>query len=102
MERSKYIRPRKIQAHVIPLVMEGRDVKGHAETGSGKTAAFMLSIINALMKMDRSDSNPIDKPSPYALIIEPTRELCAQICEQGRKFAYGSNLSNLKILYLNF
>lgn len=68
----------------------GRDIKGHAETGSGKTAAFMLPIINSIMKIDKSNQNVMDKPSPYAIIIEPTRELCSQVYEQGRKFAYGN------------
>lgn len=89
VERSKYITPRKIQAHVIPLVLEGRDVKGHAETGSGKTAAFLLPIINALMKVDRTGARSLDPPAPYALVIEPTRELCKQVFEQGVKFSYG-------------
>lgn len=67
----------------------GRDIKGHAETGSGKTAAFMLPIINIIMKIDRSEINVMEKPAPYALVIEPTRELCNQVYEQGRKFAFG-------------
>lgn len=50
----------------------------------------MLPIINCIMKIDQSQKNVLDKPSPYAIIIEPTRELCNQIYEQGRKFAHGN------------
>ncbi|KAI1693206.1 DEAD/DEAH box helicase domain-containing protein [Ditylenchus destructor] len=88
---AKCIRPRKIQSMTIPLVLEGFDVKSHAETGSGKTAAFMLPIINDLMKMDK-DRSPLQKPAPYAIIIEPTRELCLQVYEQGRKFANNTGI----------
>lgn len=65
----------------------GRDVKGHAETGSGKTAAFMLPIIQSLILKERTGG--ISRPAPYAIVIEPTRELCSQVYEQGRKLADG-------------
>lgn len=69
----------------------GRDIQGHAETGSGKTAAFMLPIINEIMKHKHFDAPDVElgRPSPFAIIVEPTRELCGQIAEQGRKFADG-------------
>uniref|UniRef100_A0A915D862 ATP-dependent RNA helicase n=1 Tax=Ditylenchus dipsaci TaxID=166011 RepID=A0A915D862_9BILA len=87
VERAKYIRPRKIQAMTIPFIMDGRDVKGHAETGSGKTAAFLLPIINQIMKSGAAENSEFGKPSPHAIIVEPTRELCLQVYEQGLKFA---------------
>ncbi|KAI1711149.1 DEAD/DEAH box helicase domain-containing protein [Ditylenchus destructor] len=96
VERAKYIRPRKIQSSSIPIIMEGRDIKGHAETGSGKTAAFMLPIINEIMKTDKSGNSAFGKPSPYAIVIEPTRELCLQVYEQSYKFAYETEVSVAK------
>lgn len=66
----------------------GRDLKAQAETGSGKTAAFMLPLINMIMKIDRR-RQPLDGPTPYAIIIDPTRELSSQVYDQGRKFAKG-------------
>lgn len=67
------------------MIFLGRDVLGHAETGSGKTAAFMLPIISKIMKLKAEvDAEP---SSPFAIIIGPTRELVLQIYEQGRKFA---------------
>ena len=64
-----YKAPTPIQVEAIPLALEGRDVIGLAETGSGKTAAFALPILQALM----------DKPQPYfGLVLAPTRELAYQ------------------------
>ncbi|KAF7588291.1 ribosomal RNA processing protein [Aspergillus hancockii] len=67
-----YKAPTSIQAEAIPLALQGRDLIGLAETGSGKTAAFALPILQALM----------DKPSSFfGLIIAPTRELAYQISQ---------------------
>ncbi|KAF2500405.1 DEAD-domain-containing protein [Lophium mytilinum] len=65
--------PTPVQAEAIPLAIEGRDLIGLAETGSGKTAAFALPILQALM----------DKPQPlFGLVLAPTRELAYQISQQ--------------------
>ncbi|KAJ5218933.1 ATP-dependent rRNA helicase rrp3 [Penicillium cinerascens] len=69
-ETMGYKAPTPIQAESIPLALQGRDLIGLAETGSGKTAAFALPILQALM----------DKPQPlFGLILAPTRELAYQI-----------------------
>ncbi|XP_014600941.1 PREDICTED: probable ATP-dependent RNA helicase DDX47 [Polistes canadensis] len=69
----KWEKPTKIQKEAIPLTLQGKDVIGLAETGSGKTAAFALPIIQALL----------ESPQRYfALILTPTRELAFQISEQ--------------------
>src|SRR5215210_4898937 len=71
-----FTRPTPIQADAIPPALEGRDVLACAQTGSGKTAAFLLPILNSLL------SKPRSKPgTTRALIITPTRELAAQILE---------------------
>ena len=66
-----FIRPTPIQADAIPPAMEGRDVLACAQTGSGKTAAFLLPILNKLLDKPRGTTR--------ALVIAPTRELAAQI-----------------------
>ncbi len=68
-----YITPTPIQAQAIPLVMEGRDVMGLAQTGTGKTAAFVLPVLHGLMQGERGRVR--------ALVIAPTRELAEQINE---------------------
>ena len=76
-----------IQAQAIPAILEGRDVQGIAQTGTGKTAAFALPILHRLL------SNPVraQRNCCRALILSPTRELAGQIAESFR--AYGRNTS---------
>ena len=61
-----------VQERSIPPIMEGKDVLGLAQTGTGKTAAFLLPIVNRLLKAQKSTKNK-------ALVIVPTRELAMQI-----------------------
>jgi ATP-dependent RNA helicase RhlE len=78
-----YLDPTPIQLRAIPLIMEGRDVIGSAQTGTGKTAAFALPILS---KMDQH------QPKPRLLVLEPTRELAAQVETAVRDFARFTNL----------
>jgi ATP-dependent RNA helicase DeaD len=73
-----YARPTPIQEQTIPLLLEGRDVVGQAQTGTGKTAAFGLPMIEY--------ADPAD-PDVQALVLTPTRELCIQVTQALR--AYG-------------
>ena len=67
-----------IQAQSIPVLLSGRDLIGQSKTGSGKTAAFSLPILEKIDVKDRS---------PQALILCPTRELCSQVAREIRKFS---------------
>ena len=67
-----------IQAQSIPILLEGRDLIGQSKTGSGKTAAFSLPILEKINIKDRN---------PQALILCPTRELCTQVAREIRKFS---------------
>ena len=78
--------PTPIQALAIPELLAGRDLLGIAQTGTGKTAAFVLPILHKLSKM-HGNSRP---RSPRALVLAPTRELAIQISEEFR--AYGKHL----------
>ncbi len=64
--------PTPIQASVIPLIMGGSDIIGQAQTGTGKTAAFGIPIVEMCKKSDR----------PFAIILEPTRELAVQVAKE--------------------
>nr|KAF6373426.1 DEAD-box helicase 47 [Pipistrellus kuhlii] len=68
-----WTKPTKIQVEAIPLALQGRDIIGLAETGSGKTGAFALPILNALLETPQR---------LFALVLTPTRELAFQISEQ--------------------
>uniref|UniRef100_A0A915DAM9 RNA helicase n=1 Tax=Ditylenchus dipsaci TaxID=166011 RepID=A0A915DAM9_9BILA len=93
INRAKYVLPRKIQSYTIPLIMDGYDVKGHAETGSGKTAAFLIPIIDTIIKKKAAEEMKSERSKPIALIIEPTRELAIQLHDQARKLAEGTGVS---------
>ena len=73
-----YEAPSPIQAQTIPSLLEGRDVLGQAQTGTGKTAAFALPI---LARLD------LKKSAPQALVLAPTRELAIQVAEAFQKYA---------------
>jgi ATP-dependent RNA helicase RhlE len=78
-----YIEPTPIQLRAIPLIMAGTDVIGSAQTGTGKTAAFALPILSKLGQHE---------PKTRALILEPTRELAAQVETAVHNFARFTNL----------
>ncbi|MGE0209835.1 MAG: DEAD/DEAH box helicase, partial [Lysobacteraceae bacterium] len=82
-----YESPSPIQAATIPPLMEGRDVVGQAQTGTGKTAAFALPILN------RIDTT---LPFPQALVLTPTRELAIQVAEAFQ--TYAAHLKGFQVL----
>ncbi|TDW28705.1 DEAD/DEAH box helicase [Cryobacterium psychrophilum] len=82
-----YETPSAIQAATIPPLLEGRDVVGLAQTGTGKTAAFALPILS---RLDLAQKNP------QALVLAPTRELALQVCEAFEK--YGSHMRGVHVL----
>src|SRR5258708_15095706 len=78
-----YTEPTPLQAKAIPRVLQGRDVIGIAQTGTGKTAAFVLPILHRLA----AHGAPMGRRGMRALIVAPTRELVVQIEENVRKYA---------------
>ena len=85
---SGYENPTPIQAQAIPLILEGRDVIGASQTGTGKTAAFALPSLSKL--------KPLGKPQ--ILVLEPTRELAHQVAEQFEKYGKHTGLK-VALLY---
>ncbi len=84
LDRAEYRQPTPIQAQAIPPGLRGRDVMGTAQTGTGKTAAFTLPLLQRL------DASAGDQPVLRALVLTPTRELAAQIHESVT--SYGAEL----------
>ena len=86
-----YESPSPIQAEAIPPLLEGRDILGQAQTGSGKTAAFALPLLSNI---------DLKKRSPQILVLAPTRELAIQVSEAFQKYAgeneWFSYCSNLR------
>jgi len=85
-----YETPTPIQKDAIPLIMKGKDIIGLAQTGTGKTAAFVLPILNKLLASKRNDS-------PTVLILTPTRELAEQVGEVVRNFSKGTWIRSICI-----
>ena len=80
---SRYLIPTEIQDKTIPHILSGKDLIGIAGTGTGKTAAFLIPIIQRLIEKPEKD---------LALVITPTRELASQIMDEFRKLTSGLNL----------
>ena len=78
-----------IQERVIPVILAGRDLIGCAQTGTGKTAAFLLPILNFI-----SEKRPVHT---HTLILVPTRELAIQIDQQIQGLAYTLNITSLAV-----
>ncbi len=78
VERSGYSTPTPIQVQTIPLLLQGRDVVGQAQTGTGKTAAFALPMLAQIDVLQQQ---------PQGLILTPTRELAIQVAESFKKYA---------------
>jgi ATP-dependent RNA helicase RhlE len=80
-----------IQAQAIPVVLQGRDVMGAAQTGTGKTAAFALPLLQRMMKHENPSTSPARHPV-RALVLLPTRELADQVAQQVKLYAKYTNL----------
>lgn len=89
LERAGYQDPTPIQARAIPVALEGGDLLLSAQTGSGKTASFVLPILQALAHTPKRNG----APKTHALILTPTRELALQVADALR--GYGANLRHL-------
>lgn len=89
IERAGYDIPTPIQKQTIPIIMEGHDIIGTAQTGTGKTAAFVLPILHKLL------SGPLNKTR--VLIVTPTRELAEQIHQVIRELATGTKIRSATV-----
>ena len=81
-----------IQEQAIPVVLQGKDVMGAAQTGTGKTAAFTLPLLQRMMKHENASTSPARHPV-RALVLLPTRELAVQVAEQVKLYAKYTNLN---------
>ncbi|GFT99342.1 probable ATP-dependent RNA helicase DDX4 [Nephila pilipes] len=91
IEQSKYTKPTPVQKYAIPIISNKRDLMACAQTGSGKTAAFLIPILNIMLQEPELPNNANNSTQePWAIIVAPTRELVIQIGSEARKFAYDS------------
>lgn len=85
-----FVEPTPVQEQSIPIILDGHDLMAFAQTGTGKTAAFIVPIINQILAQPKTGG-------VKAMIIAPTRELAQQIEQQLQGFAYYANLSSIAI-----
>jgi ATP-dependent RNA helicase RhlE len=85
LDKNRFVTPTPVQAQAIPPILEGRDVVATAQTGTGKTLAFSIPLIEALAAVPRTKT-------VKALILSPTRELAIQIDEAFRQVAHGMHI----------
>jgi len=95
--KSKYKKPTPVQQNAIPIIMAKRDMMACAQTGSGKTAAFLLPIIHNIIKEGSPSNAGCPTQRPQAVVMTPTRELAIQISDQSRKFSLGSSCKNVVV-----
>ena len=88
---SGYLMMTPIQAKAIPIVLDGRDVMGAAQTGTGKTAAFSIPLLQKMLKHENASASPARHPV-RALVIAPTRELADQVANNIKAYAKHTNL----------
>jgi ATP-dependent RNA helicase DeaD len=88
LRQAGYEYPTPVQAGLIPRALEGADVLGQARTGTGKTAAFVIPILERLKEKT---------PGPQALVLTPTRELAVQVCGEMDKLAHGSKIRSVPL-----
>ena len=93
---SGYASMTPIQAKAIPVVLAGRDVMGAAQTGTGKTAAFTLPLLQRMLKHENTSMSPARHPV-RALVLAPTRELADQVAANVKKYAQHTLLRSVVV-----
>ncbi|XP_063278377.1 probable ATP-dependent RNA helicase DDX4 [Prinia subflava] len=88
--KAGYSKPTPVQKYSIPIILAGRDLMACAQTGSGKTAAFLVPVVAQMMRDGVTASSFKEQQEPECIIIAPTRELVNQIFLEARKFVYGT------------
>jgi ATP-dependent RNA helicase DeaD len=88
LAKAAYEHPTPVQAGLIPHALKGEDVVGQARTGTGKTAAFVIPILERLKDQQHT---------PQALVLTPTRELAVQVCGEMEKLAHGRKIKSLAL-----
>lgn len=98
IDDAGYIDPTPIQRQAIPMGMLGRDLIGVAETGSGKTAAFLVPLLQYVLDMPATARASVADAGPLALVMAPTRELAQQIESECRKLCAHAGISSLCVV----
>jgi superfamily II DNA/RNA helicase len=106
LDRIQFIDCTPIQDQAIPLLRQGKDISGLAQTGTGKTGAFLIPLIDRLLKAEKPDPSVADSPTvpfnewkkkQYVLVLVPTRELCEQVQENAKSFLQDTGFHSVSV-----
>lgn len=98
IDKLEYKEPSPIQRQAIPIGLQNRDIIGVAETGSGKTAAFLIPLLTWIQSLPKITKFEDAEGGPYSIIMAPTRELAQQIEEEAMKFAEPLGIRTVSII----
>lgn len=98
VKKLNYTDPSPIQRQAIPIGLQNRDIIGVAETGSGKTAAFLIPLLTWIQSLPKITKFEEAEGGPYSIIMAPTRELAQQIEEEAIKFAEPLGIRTVSII----
>ena len=98
IDKLEYVQPTPIQRQAIPIGLQNRDVIGIAETGSGKTAAFLIPLLVWILNLPPEERGTESDDGPYAIILAPTRELAQQIVEDTNQFAQSLGIRTVGVI----
>ena len=93
IEKAGFTKPTEIQQRAIPVVLSGADLMASAQTGTGKTAAFVLPALDRILRRSKKPGN-----GPRVLVLTPTRELAMQVNQNIRQFSRFSKVSTGSII----
>ncbi|NXX13744.1 DDX4 helicase, partial [Podargus strigoides] len=88
--KAGYSKPTPVQKYSIPIILSGRDLMACAQTGSGKTAAFLVPVVAHMLRDGVTAISFKERQEPECIVVAPTRELVHQIFLEARKFVYGT------------
>jgi len=97
LEQRGFVETTPIQSAVLPYALQGKDVIGCAETGTGKTAAYVLPILARLLREDKAAGPKAAHHATRALILAPTRELATQIDDEIQGFSYHAPIASAAV-----
>jgi len=95
IKRAQFTKPTPIQKHALPITLAGRDLMACAQTGSGKTVAYLVPVLTSMIKQGHLSGGYLtgETQTPAALCLAPTRELAVQIHKEVSKFSHGTVVS---------
>ncbi|XP_018494063.1 probable ATP-dependent RNA helicase vasa-like [Galendromus occidentalis] len=93
IERLGFEKPTPVQRYSLPILADGKDLMACAQTGSGKTAAFVLPMVNMLIRQNCSFERNTRPQKPFALVLTPTRELTVQITKDAQAYCVRTDIA---------